>query len=262
MVELHDSGLHRQKGRSPNYPGVSLDVAIRRAAELYAKERQHPAPVTTVAKHWNYKSFNGPASVALAALKKFGLLEDEGSGDARRARVSDTAVDILANPDEERKRAAILEAALRPEIHREMWELYGPRLPSDATLQWELTRSRGFTETGATEFIKEYKATLDFARLEDAGPVAQVQAADDDAVRANEREDSTVLRPHAEPRKTGIGSQRAFPIPLVSGGTVVIEGNFPLSEQDWSQFMAVLAAMKPGLVAPDAQDQVPDTDAS
>jgi hypothetical protein len=266
MNEVHDPGLHRRKGRSPNYPGISLDLAIQRAGELYDAERQHPAPVSTVARHWKYKSFNGPASVSLAALKKYGLLEDEGSGEGRRARISDIGVEILANPDEERRQAAIREAALRPEIHLEMWQKYGPHLPSDATLQWELTRSRGFTETGATEFLKEYKATLAFARLEETPVAAPVQAADGDTPRAGdapgavERQESIDARPSWELRQTSASSQRVFPIPLIGGGTVIVEGKFPLSEQDWAQFMAVLAAMKPGLVASDSQDRTSDMD--
>ena len=43
-----------------------------------------------------------------------------------------------------------------------------------------------------------------------------------------------------------------IPIPLVGGSEVVyIEGQFPLTEQAWTQFMAMVAAMKPGLVKPE-----------
>jgi hypothetical protein len=267
MNEAHDPGLQRRKGRSPNYPGISLDVAIHRAGELYGAERQHPAPVSTVARHWKYKSFNGPASVTLAALKKFGLLEDEGGGPDRRARISDIGVEILANPDEQSRWAAIRDAALRPEIHLEMWQKYGSHLPSDATVQWELTRSRGFTETGAAEFLKEYKATLAFAQLEETPAAVTVQAADDDTSGAGDtpkstyREESIAARSPGEPRQMSADSRRAFPIPLVSGGTVTVEGKFPLSERDWAQFMAVLVAMKPGLVASDPDDRASNRDA-
>jgi hypothetical protein len=268
MSQAHEPGLQHRKGRSPSYPGISLDLAIHRAEQLYGAERQHPAPVSTVARHWKYKGFNGPASVTLAALKKFGLLEDEGSGLDRRARISDIGVEILANPDEERRWAAIREAALRPEIHLEMWEKYGSHLPSDSTLHWELTRSRGFTETGAAEFLKEYKATLAFARLDEAPVAVPVQASDDatagvgDTPKAINREESIAAKSPRQPRQMSQDSQRAFPIPLVSGGTVTVEGDFPVSEQDWIQFMAVLAAMKPGLVASDPNTGTSDTAAS
>jgi len=242
--------FRRPKGRSPSYPAINLEAAIQRARELHEKERQHPTPASTIARHWGYKSLNGPAALALAALKKFGLAEDEASGEARRARVSDLGVDILAHPDPLQRQAAIERAALEPPIHQDLWEKYGPDLPSDASLHWELTRDRGFTETGATEFIREYKATIAFAKLGDRvdsstqEPVASAASmATPDAVAAMWPE-----RPASEPTAT-LESRRSFPIPLISGGTVAVEGDFPLTERDWMQFMAVLNAMKPGLVA-------------
>lgn len=40
----------------------------------------------------------------------------------------------------------------------------------------------------------------------------------------------------------------SYTIPLMGGAAVVVEGEFPISEQEWAQFLAVLNAMKPGLV--------------
>ena len=257
-----DAQPKRPKGRSPSYPAVDLETAIHRARQLYEKERQHPAPVATVAGHWGYKSLNGPAALTLAALKKFGLVEDEGSGDARRARVSDLAVGILAHPDDAQRRAAIQDAALRPPIHREMWEKYGDSLPSDAALRWELTRDRGFTETGASEFIPEYQSTVAFAQL--GGRVSLSTQASD---RGSD-DDGYERHPEVElvgrsPRQRRMTSEvaRSFPIPLPGGATVVVEGEFPITEQDWALFMAVLNAMKPGLVAAKPQSDLIDTDA-
>ena len=40
-----------------------------------------------------------------------------------------------------------------------------------------------------------------------------------------------------------------FVIPLPGGRHLLIEGDFPVSEAEWDQFIAVLDAMKPGLVS-------------
>lgn len=40
-----------------------------------------------------------------------------------------------------------------------------------------------------------------------------------------------------------------YVVPVAAGSDVVIEGRFPLSETEWEQFMTVLNAMKPALVA-------------
>jgi len=37
----------------------------------------------------------------------------------------------------------------------------------------------------------------------------------------------------------------------MDSGAITVEGEFPITERDWSQFMTVLGAMKPGLVRDD-----------
>jgi hypothetical protein len=248
----------RQTGRSPSYPAINLETAIQRARQLHEKDRQLLTPVAAVVQHWGYKSFNGPASLTLAALKKFGLLEDEGSGDTRRARVSDLAVEILRNPDEQARRAAIQRAALNPPIHVELWEKYGSALPSDLNLHWELTRDRGFTETGAKEFISEYRATIAFAQLgvgatvmPQTAKVSEFEHDDDDAMDGDETPPSSRGRLW-RPRRTS-ETAAVYTIPLAGRAPLTVEGEFPITEQDWTQFMAVLNAMKPGLVSNERQ---------
>lgn len=241
----------KKKGRSPSYPAIDLEKAIERAKELWHEERQHPASVETIIKHWGYRSLNGPASLTLAALKKFGLTKDEGTGSSRVASVSDLAVDILGNPDKKARLDAVREAALTPRIHRELWEKYGSTLPSDANLRWELTRQRGFTETGADEFIPEYRATIAYAQLLPAGTVSPQAAAGEDTT---EEEDADEERRSATPRRRRVrrvstdAEPNVLTIPLIGGTAVIVEGEFPISEADWIQLMAVLTAMKPGLV--------------
>ena len=52
------------------------------------------------------------------------------------------------------------------------------------------------------------------------------------------------------------GNVLTIPVPIVGGKSVTIEGEFPISEAAWGQFLAVLNAMKPGLVqATDSGDR-------
>jgi len=224
---------------------------------LYNKETTYAAPVATVVGHWGYKSLNGAALGTVAALKKYGLLDYEGSGDRRKAKLSQLAEVILVHPDEDSRRLAIREAALLPPVHRELWEKYGDQLPSDSTLKWELTHDRGFTQTGAAEFIPVYRATIAYARLASDEPRLVASAVRDDDLDAPEDDDG----PHASdgPRHAS-GSNpvltssliRTYSVPLVSGGVIQVSGEFPITESDWEQFMAVLAAMRPGLVSVEA----------
>ena len=54
------------------------------------------------------------------------------------------------------------------------------------------------------------------------------------------------------------GNTLTIPVPVIGGAPVPIEGEFPISEAAWSQFMAVLNAMKPGLVSQPVDDEDED----
>lgn len=248
------NSARRPKGRSPSYPAINLEAAVERARQLYERERQHPASVETIRQHWGYRSLNGPASLALAALRKFDLLDGEGAGSDRRVRLTDLAVDILANPDPNARLEALRTAALSPPIHRDLWEKYGDASDvSDSNLHWELTRDRGFTETGASEFVPEYRSTIQHAQLTSGGSGATQEVLstgdkDEFAVGAQRSPD---MPPDQRRRPLMSDTASSYAIPLASGVPVVVEGSFPISERDWTQLLAVLTAMKPGLVTQD-----------
>src|SRR5205807_366120 len=100
------------------------------------------------------------------ALKKFGLLLDQGSGPNRKARLSETALKILLDEESSPARADLIrEAALTPNIHRELWQEFGGSLPSDATLRKHLLLDKSFTESAVEEFVPQFKGTIAFAQL-------------------------------------------------------------------------------------------------
>jgi hypothetical protein len=241
----------RPKSRSPAYPSINLETAIQRARLLHDKERTYPTPIATVAAHWSYSSLNGAALGAIAALKKYGLLDDEGSGNQRKAKLSQLAEVILVHPDDAVRRTAIAEAALRPSVHRELWEKYHDQLPSDSSLRWELTHDRGFTETGAAEFIPVYRATISFAQLASYQPGSSEETpTDDDPVTSENVDDPDRSGAQTERRgsQSGLTATRSYAVPLIGGGVITVEGAFRITEDDWDHFMRVLNAMKPGLV--------------
>lgn len=259
MSEPTQSGQSR-RGRSPSYPAIDLEAAIGRAKMVYDREQKHPAPVAAVQAHWGFKPNTGPASVTLAALTKFGLLASEGNGEARLVRLTDLALTILLSPDDQTRLAAIQEAAVAPSIHRELLGQYRDSLPSDANLRFELVVKRNFTETGATEFIPQFRRTVAFAQLLEPATV-------DDKADPGEAEEQGAYAPPADlplgPEQQSAAGKPSpmltIPIPLVGSSQVQIAGAFPISEAAWTQLLAVLSAMKPGLVAAAQPEQtMPD----
>ncbi|GAA2614268.1 hypothetical protein SMC26_24140 [Actinomadura fulvescens] len=234
-----------KRSRSPSYPGISLDVAIQRAKKLYDIEKRHAAPVATIAAHWGYKFGTSSSNTSIAALKKFGLLADEGARDRRMARLTDLALEILLNPQ---PTGSIRMAALLPRIHKELYDKYGASLPSDASLKHELIMTRNFTESGADDFISQYKKTLAFAGLDEepTAPAESVAPLRHDEAAVQERSPSPT--PSASTVTPTAVDGTTIPIPLVGGMSVAITAQFPISEAAWQQFIRVLDAMKPGLV--------------
>ncbi|MBI5576385.1 MAG: hypothetical protein HY896_08475 [Deltaproteobacteria bacterium] len=164
------NATHKKKReRSPGYPGIGLKDAIERARTLYFKEGKHAAPVQAVLSHWGYASKSGTGFLALAALKKFNLIEDEGAGAGRKVKLTNLAIKIIHNPNEIERTQATQEAALAPAIHSELWEKYGGKLPSEESIKYHLKFERQFSEIGADEFYREFIDTISYARLGESG---------------------------------------------------------------------------------------------
>lgn len=255
MSDIPHGGAPRK--RSPSYPSIDLDEAIRRARQLWEKQHDYPTPLLTAFNIWGYESTAGNANLVVAALRKFGLVEYEGSGKSRKVKVTPLAIEILSHPDPTRRTEAIKVAALLPDIHQELWQRFGAKLPTDDHLRWELEQERGFSRSGAADFIPEYRRTLTFAGLGGGDTVApqEPQGPIEDGADDEEPLPPFPRRPR---RRVSDEPANVLTIPLAGRGPVLVEGEFPITEQDWTQFMAVLNAMKPGLVR--EPEREPDED--
>lgn len=175
--------------RSPSYPAIDLKEAIERTDMLYKHERSSQIPVDVVLGHWGYSKGSGAGLVQIAALKKFGLLSEEGSGDDRQVQITKLAKDILIPHSEEERSAAILKAATLPSIYKEILHRYSDGLPSDQTLRAYLVKEREFNDNAIREFIKIMKATFSFANVVPGDIIDDVE---DDASGENGVEKSKV----------------------------------------------------------------------
>src|SRR5258708_574477 len=120
------------KGRSPNYPSVTLREAIDRIRLVYNAEHTHKADKNVVATDLGYTGLNGKSLTLIGALKRYGLLEVDDDG----LKVSDEAVTILELPENDAERqSALSRAALAPPLFAELKETFGNSLPSDENLR-------------------------------------------------------------------------------------------------------------------------------
>jgi hypothetical protein len=244
----------RPTDRSPSYPGVALDRALERAQEFYDQERQNPALVEVALRHWGYKPKSGPGTVTLAALRKFGLLAYEGKGPSLKARLTEEALGILLRQaDDPQRVAAIQQAALRPTLHRELWDRYHGQWPSDTSFALDLRRERHFTESGASEFIAQLKRTMDFAGFRKGGNLPDEEAEKASIAEVTAPMSTTPYPATAIPAEPSLGPAparelRSYAIPFPDGRQGVLQVPANLSEESWDLMVAVMKAMKPGIV--------------
>lgn len=258
MTQDTQAEFKNKRGRSPSYPAIDLKEAVLRARAIYQIERRNWAHVDAVLHHWDYRPKSGHGLVVLAALKKFGLMEDQGSGDRRQARISELAFRIIVDDESSQERAAeIRVAALNPTAHNELWEQYGGSLPSDQTLRRHLILDKNFTERGAAEFIGEFRSTIEFAGLSGSDSISTPN----EDIRTQETEPymPTITSPQTPPsdqRATPAvpKGMRAIPLPISAGEWPILNVPFPMTEAAWQQMITMLEAMKSGIV------QVPPTE--
>jgi hypothetical protein len=144
--------------RSPNYPAIGLGEAIKAAELIWNKEKRTPVATDVIGKAMGYKSVSGPVRTKIAALRKYGLLEHTAGG----YRVSDLAMKILHGEIHSEERCnALVEAATRPEIFRVLRETHSQA--SDEALKSYLIVKRGFSESGAKQFIKAFRESMEVA---------------------------------------------------------------------------------------------------
>ncbi len=259
MAEATTSTKPR-KGRSPSYPGVDLKRSLELARTVYAQAKHHPVAPELVFHAWNMKSRSSQALISIAALKRFGLLEamPQRGPNSGKVRVSDLALGILLDEREDSaERAALIrQAALKPGIHADLWKQYDGELPENAALRFHLQRDRKFTESGAEDFIEQFRSTIAFAGL---GPGdGQPGVGDDDSLQVEADEDAPMTAtglgqsPAATPTGQLTADIREVPIPIAGSEWPRLKARFPLPEDAWNQMLKVLEAMKPGLVQPRA----------
>jgi hypothetical protein len=159
----------KTRTRSPAYPYIDLEEAVSRAAQVNESVRRGTASSEFLAALWGYGEKSSGGRMTVAALKKFGLLEEIGRDGPRQLRLTKLALTILLSDGpghrEERLRA-LQDAALAPAIHRDLYERWGPNHPPDSAIKLYLVRDREFNEAAVNDFIKQYKRTIAFARLD------------------------------------------------------------------------------------------------
>jgi hypothetical protein len=257
--QIPDTKSTKQRTRSPGYPTTDLQDALEKAKIVWDKDGRHEVPIESLAIHWGYNSKSSSAAQLAAALRKFGLFSDSVDKNGH-VKLSDAAIHILndADPSSPTRLELLKKAALSPKVYASMWAKYQGSLPSDATIKTYLIVDLKFNQDVVDRVIRDFRATINFAKLSSNDKVTAVAQNDDDgntteAQQSTSKEmlDSTVqdrvnLPPVTVPQ--GVATVlREFNFPLPAG-VATLKVPFPLTEDDFESLMKTLKSFKEGLV--------------
>jgi hypothetical protein len=253
-----------KKQRSPSYPALDLESTLERARTLSEVAGQHAAGVQAVTSAWGYGPKSSGGHQAIAALKKFGLAQDEGSRSNRKIRLTTLGRELLFygdNRDSPEWQSRARKAALTPPIHVELWSEYRGQLPDDRVIKHYLLfgRTPNFNDSGADDLLKEFRRTITFARLSESGATVSENGADNDD--ESEEESGEIMTPPAmieeekkDPHDPKPSKHRTIQVTYSPTDWALVQAPFPMSEADWQRMLKVLEGMKPGLVNSDPKD--------
>lgn len=154
-----------KKDRSPSFPFISLRRAVERAEQFALAHKRDAARLATVAPTWGYGLKSSGLLQTVAALKQFGLVEDVGSGEERKVRLTDLARSIISDTRPGIRQMSLQVAARNPKLFSEYIERWVPDSPADNHCISELEHDRGFTPDAAKAFLKAFKLTVSYAGL-------------------------------------------------------------------------------------------------
>lgn len=156
---------------SPRAPSIPLDEAITKTIKMYEEEGRHAAPAEVALKHLGYKSRNGASISVLASLGYWGLVERPKDG---MVMVTKAFEDYQFTPSEDHKQDLLIDFLRTPPLFSSLLDQYGERLPSDATLKYDLIQ-RGFIPSTAENCMAVFKRSAEFARYFDRNKVSSLQ---------------------------------------------------------------------------------------
>lgn len=236
------NGGSKRKQRSPAHPSVALEEAIQRARELYEAEGTVQVPVKVAIQDWGYSPKSSTGIRLIAALRHYGLLDEEGSGDNRKVALSDLATKILRSPDESERKQAKRMAALNPNVFWKLYEENDGELPSRENLEYMLEFELGFNPKKLTDVVDDYIDTIKFADLDGVafGLDIEGDAEGDTAPGKDGPEgDGGAGKPSTEGESMPAVDARPeqkpwdWTIPLTGGKQAVLRVPRPLSEEDF-----------------------------
>ena len=167
-----------KKKRAPSmrYPAYPLDRALNYARILHDQETRSPIQTDQISSHFGLSGKNSQVRAICAALVQYGLAEYPRRKEIAVTHIAST---ILSFPDD--CQVQLKQVALKPDVHKRIWERFGDTLPSEGNIAVYLHGNCGFSEKLSRYVARNYRSTLQFAGLgSGVGPVPVPEKSSDE----------------------------------------------------------------------------------
>jgi hypothetical protein len=151
-----------KRDRSPKFPYIGLGKAVERIEVLYAKAKRYDARVSDIAKDWDLSAKSSSIDRTVAAIQSFGLIEDSGSGENRKIKLSELGARILIDARPGIRESLLADVALKPPILAEYAHKWADGRPDEAHALSQLQLDGGFTSEAAKIFLRVFDETIRF----------------------------------------------------------------------------------------------------
>lgn len=164
---MSNSNDKKKKAGSRRSPSLTLEAAVDKIKILWDKDGRSPQNIATLASHWSFSEKSSSLRGNIATMGYFGLLDQIGGSGSTEYRLSERSLTIMAGTGEDRAKA-IRDAALEPTIYKHLWDFYKQDggIPSDPNLKARLILHENVNPSSVDGFIKDFRATLAFAKLD------------------------------------------------------------------------------------------------
>jgi hypothetical protein len=204
-------GKEGKRDRSPKFPYIGLAKALERIQTLYDKVKRYDARIADIAKDWGLSATSSSTDRTVAALQSFGLIEDSGSGDNRKIKLSELGARIIADQRPGVRESLLAEAALKPPIISDYARKWDGSRPDEVHALGQLQFDGGFTAEGAKMFLRVYDETIRFTQgrqsdkeADTGGQENRDSSANGPDNSVNERQSQPESRPQRREVKVGM----------------------------------------------------------
>ena len=153
--------------RGPRHPFIDLPRAVEmidRMKNYTGRPGRAPA-MSVIEEAWGYTSKSSSGTKTVAALRYFGLIEDDIQDKLGKSiKLTQRALHILlAHEGSDEKKQALKDAALSPDLYLYCWKEWGCNFPP--SMRTTLLLKKGFAEKSVDSFIRDYRKTIEYAGL-------------------------------------------------------------------------------------------------